>query len=197
MRTLVIESSGNLWGSERALLDLLDASPQLQMAVCCPHQTPLKSMLERRQIRTFPYFVSDLHRRPRWRRLQASVGVLRASLEFRPDIIYLNQSGAFRVTLPAATLLDIPIIGHIRIFEDAAYLASQAPHEKRLRAIIAISAAIEEEIRKFESLKSIKLHRIYDAYCATSKSNEMPRHGAHVGNRIVCVGRLVPIKGQD
>jgi glycosyltransferase involved in cell wall biosynthesis len=196
-RALVIEASGNLWGSERALLDLLGAVPMLDVAVCCPPKVPLNSELEKLHIRTLPYYVYGLHEKSKRHRLQAAAGVVRACLEFRPDIIYLNQCGCYKVALPAATLLDLPIVAHVRIFEDAAYLARQSPGPRRLRGIIAISSAVETEIRRFQQLDSIQLHRIYDAYApAVPALQNLPPQGRIV-NRVACVGRLVPVKGQD
>lgn len=193
-RVLVIEASGNLWGSERSLLDLLRGTPNLEVAICCPPQTLLNRELEKLHIRTLPYYVYGLHEKSKWQRLRAAIGVLRACLEFRPDVIHLNQSGSYKVILPAATLLNLPIVAHIRIFEDAVYLASQSPSPHRLRGLIAISLAVEAEIRRFKTLESIPLHRIYDAYAsspwpASSVKNTL--------NQLACVGRLVPIKGQD
>lgn len=196
IRVLIIEGSGNLWGSERALLDLLDSMPNVKPAVCCPPQTPLQSQLLKRNIRTLPYFVYALHEKPKWQRLLAVLGVLRACLEFRPNIIYLNQSGSYKIVLSAAILLNLPIIAHIRIFEDAAYLASQNPNPRCLRGLIAISTAIETEIQRFSQLKPILLYRIYDAYAPFPEpSLSIPANC--VKNRIACVGRLVPIKAQD
>jgi len=194
-RALVIEASGNLWGSERALLDLLRAVPMLEVAVCCPPQMPLNSELEKLHIRTLPYYVYGLHEKSKRHRLQAAAGVLRACLEFRPDVIYLNQCGCYKVALPAATLLDLPIVAHVRIFEDAAYLATQSPGPRRLRGIIAISSAVETEIRRFQQLDSIQLHKIYDAYAVRALQNLRSRERSI--NRIACIGRLVPVKGQD
>jgi glycosyltransferase involved in cell wall biosynthesis len=195
-RALIIEGSGNLWGSERALLDLLKAMPTLTLAVCSPPDRPLSRELDKLAIRALPYYVFELHTKSRWRRALASIGVLRACLEFRPHVIYLNQSGAYKTALPAATLLNIPIVSHIRIFEDAAYLARQRPSSSRLTGVIAISSAIEEEVRRFPELDAIPLHRIYDAYTPAVRSLET-RSGERVVNRIACVGRLVPVKGQD
>ena len=196
-RALVIEASSKLWGSERALLDLLDALPMLEVAVCCPPRMPLNGELEKLQIRTLPYYVYGLHEKSKRHRLQAAAGVLRACLEFRPDIVYLNQCGSYKVTLPAATILDLPIVAHIRIFEDAAYLARQSPRPRRLRGIIAISSAVETEIRRFHQLDAIPLHRIYDAYAPAA----LPPHNLppqeRIVSRVACVGRLVPVKGQD
>ncbi len=196
-RALVIEASGNLWGSERALLDLLDALPLLEVAVCCPPKMPLNGELERLHIRTFPYYVYGLHQKSNRHRLQAAVGVLRACLEFRPDVIYLNQCGSYRVALPAATILNLPIVAHIRIFEDAAYLARQRPSPRRLRGIIAISSAVGTEIRRFRQLDSIQLHRIYDGYAPAVPALQSVLPQERIVNRVACVGRLVPVKGQD
>jgi glycosyltransferase involved in cell wall biosynthesis len=197
MRVLVIEGSGNLWGSERALLDLLDGLPALEAAVCCPPQMPLNGELERRQIRTLPYFIYGLHKKSRRHRLQAAAGVLRACMEYRPDVVYLNQCGSYKVTLLAATILDLPIVAHVRIFEDASYLAMQRPSQRRLRGIIAISSAIEREIRRFPQLESIQVHRVYDGYAPAVSAQQSTTLQEKMINRVACVGRLVPVKGQD
>ena len=195
MRALVIEPSGDLWGSERALLDMLDNVRGMDLAVCCPPETPLQRELTKRHIRAIPYYVYGLHKKRKWHRLRAAFGVLRSCLQFRPDVIYLNQSGSYKIVLPAAWLLRLPIVAHVRIFEDAAYLARQNPDESRLRGLIAISAAIESEIRRFPSLDVVPVHRIYDAYVPTP--NEVHSNAATTVKRIACIGRIVPVKGQD
>ena len=192
-RVLIIEPSGGLWGSERALLDLIGSARDLDVAVCCPPGTPLVAELAARGARVEPRFVAGLHAKSRWQRLKAAFGVLRAALTFRPDVIHLNQSGAYKVVLPAAVLLGLPIVGHVRIFEDAAYLARQKPNPRRLKALIAISEAVEAEILTYAALRVIPLHRVYDAYTPAPTSEV----GAKTPGRIACVGRIAPIKGQD
>lgn len=197
IRVLVVEAAGNLWGSERALLDLLPTMSSIEMAVCTPPGRPLNQELERRQIRVFQYYIYQLDRKSKWHRIRAAIGVLRACLEFRPDVVYLNQSGSYKVTLAAAALLRLPIVAHVRIFEDAAYLAQlHRASLSYLRAIIAISSAVEAEVRRFERLKKISLYRIYDSYRPTARGSS-PSPTKRIGNRIACVGRLVPVKGQD
>jgi glycosyltransferase involved in cell wall biosynthesis len=193
-RVLVIEPAGNLWGSERALLDLLGSVHTMELAVCCPPKMPLNNELERRQVRTLPYFIARLHEKSRWHRLWAAFGVLRACLEFRPDVIYLNQSGCYRVSLVAATLLNLPMVAHVRIFEDPPYLARRRPSARRLRGILAISSAIEQEILRFPELRGIPLHRIYDGYAASHGSHASRSVGT-IGSRVAYLGRIVPNKG--
>lgn len=195
MRVLVVEPSGQLWGSERALLDLMASTPRLEFAVCCPRRVPLIAELEQRGIRWFPWIGSELHRRSRWHRFEAVLGIVAACLTFRPDLIHMNQSGCYRITRLAAKLTGRPIVAHVRIFEDAAYLASCCPDAETLSAIVAISDAIEAEIRRFPALDDIPVRRIYDAYAplreviADDVSDERSA-------RVACVGRVAPIKGQ-
>ena len=194
-KVLVIEPAGQLWGSERALLDLMGSAPGCEFAVCCPPDAPVIAELERRGIRWLPWIVADLHRKSRWSRLGASLGIIAASLTFRPDVIHLNQSGAYRIALVAARLLGRPIVAHVRIFEDAAYLASCAP-DSTLSGVVAISDAVEAEIRRFHALDAIPVHRIYDAY-APSRETAADDGSDERLARVACVGRVAPIKGQE
>lgn len=193
-RVLVIEPAGGLWGSERALLDLIDSAPGIEFAVSCPPATPLIGELERRAVRVYPFLIERLHEKSRWFRFVAALGVLLACLLFRPRVIHLNQSGVYRICRPAARLLGLQMVCHIRIFEDAAYLAACEPRPSELKAIIAISHAIEDELAGFSTLSAIPVVRIYDAF-VNCHSQTMP--AARNPRRIACVGRIVPIKGQE
>jgi hypothetical protein len=164
LRALIIEPRGNLWGSERALLDLVADLPDVEVAVCRPPQRPLLAELELRTIRLFPYFVHAMPENGCLERLRSAVGVLRAALEFRPDVLYLNQAACYRIVLPAAVLLGLPIV-LMRVFSmTPPYLACQRPSPRRLRVVVAISEAIIEELRSFPELKVIRIERHYDAY---------------------------------
>jgi glycosyltransferase involved in cell wall biosynthesis len=195
VRVLIVEPAGGLWGSERALIDLIESAPDLEIAVCCPPRTPLQAELEKRGVRVLPYFIASLHLKSRSQRLKAALGVLRACLVFRPEVIHVNQSGAYPVALFPATLLGLSIVCHVRIFEDAAYLARQGPALHRLKGLISISGAIEDEIRSFQALSTIPVHRIYDAYAHASAGVRMDSKRA--ASSIACVGRVVPVKGQE
>ena len=195
IKVLIIEPAGNLWGSERALLDLLGGLKDLDVAICCPPNTALQSQLYERRTRIFPYFICDLHKKSKLQRVKAAVGVLRACLQWRPDVIYLNQAGVYGTVYPVAQVLRLPIVAHVRIFEDVHYLARHARGTTRLRGLIAISHAVDSEIAKEPLLARIPRHCIYDGYKRAEISSEIATKRAH--NSIACVGRIVPIKGQD
>lgn len=192
MRVLIVEPAGNLWGSERAMIDLIESLPDLDMAVCCPSRGPLRGELRKRGVRALPYFIEELHRKPRWRRLQAALGVLRAALAFRPNVIHVNQAGAYRVAALAARVLNIPLVVHLRLFEDVAYLAACKPDPRLLKAVIAVSGAIQHEMARQAALAAIPTHRIYDAYARVGAADE-PR----APRRMACIGRIVRSKGLE
>jgi glycosyltransferase involved in cell wall biosynthesis len=192
IRILIIEPAGGLRGSERALLDLIDAAAGLQIGVCCPPAAPLIAELRRRGVPVLPHFVAGLHLTSRWRRVLAAFGVLWACLRFRPQLIHLNQSGAYKTALPAAALLNLPIVGHVRLFEDARYLARARPSPRRLKALIAVSEAVKTELRSFPALGAVPVHRLYDAFSAAPLA--APRR---IAGRIACIGEVTPDKGQE
>jgi len=186
-------SFSNLWGSERALLDLLGAVPMLDVAVCCPPKVPLNSELEKLHIRTLPYYVYGLHEKSKRHRLQAAAGVVRACLEFRPDIIYLNQCVAIKC-LAGNTVgfADRGARPHIR---GCGLSCKTKPRPRRLRGIIAISSAVETEIRRFQQLDSSSFIEFMTRTLLRCRASELAPQGRIV-NRLLRRA-TVPVKGQD
>jgi glycosyltransferase involved in cell wall biosynthesis len=199
MRVLIVESAGNLWGSERALLDLIDGVSRcgVQLGVCCPPDRPLQAELENRHLPVHPTFVYELHQKGKWARLRAALGLLRAGLAFKPDLIYLNQAGAGRIASVVARLLKVPVVAHVRIYEDADYLARLNPSKKWLAGLIAISQSIAEEIKGKPGLSEIPITILYDAFQMTTPVDDRDSSAPRDLCLMACVGRLTPIKGQD
>lgn len=193
-RVLVIEAAGLLWGSERALIDLVAGPSECEFAVCCPPRTPLADELARLGVRVFPHFVANSHRKGRLRRLQAALGVFWACLRFRPQVLHLNQAGALRIALPAAALLGLPMTAHIRLFEEIPYLAARRPDPARLRAVVAISKAVADEVKAAPDLAGLRIVQIYDPYALPEVE---PSNGSRDNTRVVCAGRIEPMKGQE
>jgi glycosyltransferase involved in cell wall biosynthesis len=194
-RALIIEPAGNLWGAQRALLDLIEYLDDIEVAVCCPPARPLVPEIEKRKIRLFPY-CRALDRKSQWQRLRAATGILRGCLSFRPDVLYLNQVSCYRVALSAAVLLGLPIVGHVRELEDAACLARARPSPRRLHGLIAASPALLEELRSFPELAPIPMHCHYDGYVRAFEPllQHVPERSPC---RIACIGRVAPDTGED
>ncbi|HEY1769794.1 MAG TPA: glycosyltransferase [Chthoniobacterales bacterium] len=139
-----------------------------------------------------------MHEKSKAARFLALLGLGWACIIFRPNLLYLNQAGCYRIARAAARCMRIPVVAHVRIFEDAAYLARQKPKPAELRAIVAISDAVRSEISKFDALRHIPVKIIYDGYTpAVNRLAANAGKDARNSNSIACVGRIVPIKGQD
>jgi glycosyltransferase involved in cell wall biosynthesis len=192
-RALIIEPAGNLWGSEQILLEFITRMPNIQVAVCCPPKVPLIAELEKLSVRVFPYFIYALHEKSKLKRFWASVGVMRACYQFRPDVIFLNQGGCYQVTLLASVLFDLPIVAHIQIYEDVTYFCERHPSPRRLRGLVCISSSIAQEFRGCHRLSAVPQHLLYHSYVSRADQSLQSK----VDNRVACVGRVVPVKGQD
>ncbi len=104
-RVLVVEPSGNLWGSERVLLDFLSAemnSEEFEITVCYPAGSPIEKELEKKPFKLFPHFAAELHLRSVLARLFFVINITLKLLRIKPDLIYVNQAGATRSMIPAA-----------------------------------------------------------------------------------------------
>ena len=192
MKILTVEPAGNLWGSERALLDLIAAAPGADFAVCCPPGTSIIPLLEAREIPCLPFYVSGLQQKSRINWLRASMGVLKACLAFKPDVLHVNQAGAYRTCLPAIRLLGLPMVCHVRIYEDVPHLARRIAGHRKGLALVAVSASVGQALQARSELADFPVRNLYDPFSMPSQ----PSHCQGKDSRIICLGRIAPSKGQ-
>lgn len=195
MRIMALDPAGNLWGSERVLLDFLGARATAGhcVALCCPPNSPLAGKVQRTGIRVFPSFQANLHNRGKGARLWAMLGLLGACIRHRSQLIYVNQAGASRIAVAVGGLLRLPVVPHVRLREDVEYIESLNAVAGRMPEIIAISNFIGGAFTRPEIKSRVRV--LYDAFAPAAFGQEIvhgngPRH-------LVCAGRLVPVKGQD
>ena len=194
-RVLVVDPSGNLWGSERAMLDLCEGLRHTPWtaALCCPPNTPLLEPAGDVFDEIYPFMIANLHRKTRLWRGVAIVQIARAIRKFRPDLIYVNQAGATKISLVAAHLGNCPVVSHVRLLEDVDYLAPLTSNP-RLQNLICISEFIRAAFRsKLRSENEVKLQMIYDGYKSTRNTPAKTQQA----NVVAMVGRFVEVKGQD
>lgn len=194
MRIVMVEPAGNLWGSERVFLDMLRYWDPALAVVCCPPATPLNKELAALKIAVDNTFIADLHNRGKVDRLRAAFGVLRTCLKYRPDLVYINQAGCLRVVQFATRLLRLPVVTHVRLFDDVPYLGSVAPRRGDVSSLVAVSDSVADEIRAVPSLRALRVDTLYDAFAEPAA---LPATRHRELNLIGCVGRIVPIKGQS
>jgi glycosyltransferase involved in cell wall biosynthesis len=191
MRALVLDPAGQLFGSERVLLDFLDGARGSAWTISvCTTPGPLADRLRRRGIEVFDTFLPELHRRGRRHRALAALALLRCAARVRPHLIDVNQAGATRIALLVGRLLRVPVVSHVRIFEDVAYLESLRASARALPAIVCVSDSIRS---RFSTLRA-RCHRVYDPYRPV-EDDSAPRPFAE-RIELVCVGRVFPEKGQ-
>jgi glycosyltransferase involved in cell wall biosynthesis len=192
---MALDPAGNLWGSERVLLDFLgsELTRRHEVALCCPPNTPLGERARAVGTRVFPSFRANLHQRGRPARIMAMVGLLWACLRHRSDLIYVNQAGASRIALAVGRLLRIPVVPHVRLREDVEYLEALNAAAEGMPAIVAISGFIGGAFTRGELMARVTV--LYDAFAEPLR--DLPEPGEPGKRRLVCAGRLVPVKGQD
>jgi glycosyltransferase involved in cell wall biosynthesis len=188
-KVLIIEPSGLMYGSERALLDLLPPlKADWDLTVCCPPGLFAEAAAGL-EVAVRSSFTPYLHQQGRIAWLSTAFSLRRVVRDVHPDLVHVNQGGATRIARFAAGH-RIPITIHTRLFEDYEYLRERGLAH-RVGAIVCVSEAMKEEASR--TLGESRLFRLYDPYKATSNSAAE----ASSNRTLVCVGRLGPIKGQD
>ncbi len=198
-RVLVLDPAGLLWGSERALLDFIAEIPGYEAACCCPAGMPLVSKLTSKGVACFPTFQGNLHLRGMGARLRALWGLISAMIQFKPDVLHVNQAGATRIALTACRVLNVPCISHVRLQEDVVYLSRLKPSARHLHGLISVSQPISDLLDEQEALRSIPRHTLLDAYRPSSTGEDgwqsLPVRDLKWD--FVCVGRMAVGKGQE
>lgn len=193
-KVFIVEPSGNLWGSERALLDLCEGlkKSHWKFAMCCPPKTPIIEKAESLCEYIYPTFIPNLHKKGKLQRIVAVFNLCKAIIKYKPDLIYVNQAGAIKVALIAAYFCNLNVIVHTRLIEDVEYLKSIRFNKKIVRNICISDYILNAfKLGKPTSIVSTKL---YDSYNPTQMDLNVT---ILKKNTIICLGRITHIKGQD
>ncbi len=195
-RIIVLDPAGNMWGSERVLLDFLGSRivGGRKVGLCCPPDTLLASAAKSTGVAVYPFFKAKLHEKGKLLRFIAAIGLYKACKQFQADIIYVNQAGASRIALFVGRLLKIPVIPHVRLLEDVRYIESLNASPKALPKVLVISKFIEDAFNDPGIKERVQV--LYDAYSMTD-GYDATITSSKTSKELCCAGRLVPIKGQD
>jgi glycosyltransferase involved in cell wall biosynthesis len=209
MRVLIIEPAGLLWGSERALIDLLSHvdRERFDVTVVCPAQSPLLDELDRLRVTTMEAPLDLLHIRGRLARAKAAAALASVVWRVEPHVVHLNQAGLLRTVAFACHLSGAPLICHVRLLEDARRLYERRSLWLGAKQYIAISDAVCAQLQGGPGVGRSTISRIYDPLdesAMKSRAEEkrpgelreelsIPPHARVVAH----IGRLCADKRQD
>src|SRR4051812_9810667 len=96
LRVLVVDPSGLLWGSERALLDLLRHldRARYEITLATPLESQLRAPVEKLGIRVLEGPLGMLHRRGAVQRARALFWLAWTIGRVKPHVIHVNEAGA-------------------------------------------------------------------------------------------------------
>lgn len=194
MTVLIVDPAGNLWGSERALLDSLSAFEGIDLVASSPAGSELSSELSKRGVPIRHSLRQDLHKEGKWILLWEALKLWVAIRRIKPSVVYLNQSGVLTLVKMACFGSTLQIVCHVRIYEDAHHVCKRLRYFGRNISAIAISRSILDTLRGFarEMGVNAKVEHVYDAYVRNSQASVSSPRAIDV----CCIGRITPVKGQ-
>lgn len=196
-RLLILEPSGNLWGSERALIDFLRAAQsdkQWNIGVCCPPSEGFIKAIENLHVRVYSSYEANLHQKGTYARIRTLLSLAMLIRRFNPHVIYVNEAGATRLALLASTFSGTPVVTHVRLVEDVAPVTALLP-QSRLARVACISKYIFGLFEPGNSYE--KLVELYDPYQPVREWIDEQWFEPPSPPTIYCVGRIARGKGQD
>ena len=200
IKVAIFEPLGNLFGSERSMLDLLGAlsSSDVDLAVYCPRNAPWIPLLRKLSLRVYDWFALDLHKKSRWARAAALVKFLIFVVKERIQLIHVNQAGAGPYALFAGRLLGIPVVLHSRWHEDGETISGWAHNTSALAKIICISHYQKQLLQTHLHPGSYDLVVVRNPYRRQNIESDGPDARCPTGAPLfICPARLHPHKGQD
>lgn len=191
MKVAVIEPSGNLYGSELALFEILQGIIPLGVdaKVFLPKNAAFSERLASAGIDHCEVLLSEGHKRSRARKLPAYLRLLREIKKFDPDLIYVNEAGILRPISKIASVLRKPILCQVQTLEDASWISSKPAIHKRVNAFICNSRFIAGET----DVDPYKKSTVYYGYSSRGFTREISpkRETLKVG----LLGRIGGTKG--
>jgi glycosyltransferase involved in cell wall biosynthesis len=194
IRMAIIEPSGNLYGSELALLDILFGLDAGKFAprVFLPIGAAFSELLARAGIPHEEVLLARSHTIPRWRKLASYLRLAWRLRQQRPDLLYVNEAGILRPMLVIARWLRAPVLCQVQTLEDARWISGFSAGERRVLAYVCNSDFTANEARVPVVAKSV-LYQGYRSKGLLTKGVTRPREPFRVG----ILGRIGGTKGHD
>lgn len=187
-KILVIEPSGNLYGSEMVLLDIItNCNPnKFHFSIVIPSNAPFSTILKSHGFKTYELLNTK-------KSVYKIISYIRlfCIVSFKnPDLLFVNQAGIQRIISMMANLLRIPVISEVSTLEDGLLVNKfNKKAYKPVKSFICNSEFIADNLKVNNSKKSI----LYYGY--EWKNLNATIHETTNPFRIALLGRISESKG--
>jgi glycosyltransferase involved in cell wall biosynthesis len=153
-----IEPSGNLYGSEKALFDVISGTTSrgFEWDVVLPKNSPFEQLLTTAGIPAWPILPGNSHLIARWKKIGGYLQLARHLAKNRPSVLYVNQAGMLRAATAIGSRIGIPIVCQIQTLEDAQFVAASGPLRTAATSFICnsrfIAAAADVPLERLSTL---------------------------------------------
>jgi glycosyltransferase involved in cell wall biosynthesis len=192
LRVSIVEPSGLLYGSEFALLDILERLDRSRFLpdVILPKESPFTERLRAANIPFREMLLPMAHQTSKFRKALTYVNLARYWWRNRPDLVYVNQGGILRPVAAIARRLNLPILCQIQTLEDARWVSGMTGVHKQVFAFVCNSCFIRRETKVPEERLSL-LYYGYKPKGLSGKRPAAPRRPLEIG----LLGRICESKG--
>lgn len=194
IRISVVEPSGNLYGSEYCLLDILESLnlKVFQPEVILPINSSFSKHLIKIEIPCIEILQKEAHRHSCFRKIFSYLKMATHWLKTRPDLIYINQGGILRPVVFLGKRLNIPIICQIQTLEDAQWVSSVNGYHETVSAFICNSKFIAEHTKVSSDKRSVIYYGYkWKNFHTPRKTAPLPKNSMEIG----LLGRISKSKG--
>ncbi len=141
LRISVVEPSGQLYGSELCLLDIMQGFDvaAYDTEVLLPRGAPFRKRLEHNGIACRELLWGGAWTAPRWKKMLGYLRLLAHWREERPGLIYVNQGGILRPVAMIAHRLRIPVLCQVQTLEDAHWVSGLASWHRTVSTFVCNS----------------------------------------------------------
>jgi len=194
LKISIVEPSGGLYGSELALLDILERleTSAFQTEVILPRHASFGERLQKKGVASRALLWPKAHTQSRLKKLFSYFCLARLWLRQRPDLIYINQGGILRPVASIAERLRIPILCQVQTLEDARWISGL----KRQHELVSTFVCNSEYISSHCSVPKDRLTTLYYGY--NPKDLRPPCRPSYQSNgpfEVGLLGRICENKG--
>lgn len=193
MKIVALEPSGNLYGSEYCLLDVIEGTRPsgFEWHVMTVAGGGFDKVLASHSISFSTPFIANSHTVPLYKKLAGYLAIRKEIAQRRPSVLYVNQAGVLRAAGAVVTGLGMPIVAQVQTLEDARFIAANRDVQRKVSAFIFNS----EFTASFSKVDAAKRCILYQAVVTRSIGAKRRRSPSDASWRVGILGRIAKSKG--